>query len=338
MDAAIITDQRQHAFYPLLRGSVNLYLHLLKQGQDGKLHLPKMLSPEYGQDADNNYNLSLLRWACQTLIDLNRRYTLNDPLLPQWEATLTNLVDYPKDEHGLRIGATLSFERSHRHWSHLLMVHPLHTMDFAQPGNAALITKSIQHWLTVNGGKEVFGWSRAAAASLYATLGDGNSALDQTHRHMADARFVRPNTMYIETFPVIECSIVLARSLQDMLLQSWGDTIRIFPAVPDAWRDAVFRDLRAEGAFLVSARRAAGKTQWIRIESLAGEPCRIVPSLVGEVKATVPIKNLGGGCYELTLAKGREALLYTGDKPPQVLIEPLTVNPRDFNTWGIKNK
>ena len=65
MDHSIVTDPRQHAFYPLLRGSVNLYLHLLKQGPDGKLHLPKMMSPEYGEDEDNNYNLSLLRWACQ---------------------------------------------------------------------------------------------------------------------------------------------------------------------------------------------------------------------------------------------------------------------------------
>ena len=55
--------RRQHAFYPLLRGSVNLYLKLLKKGGDGKLHLPVLHSPEYGNDADNNYNLALLRWG-----------------------------------------------------------------------------------------------------------------------------------------------------------------------------------------------------------------------------------------------------------------------------------
>ena len=74
MDHSLITNQTQHAFYPLLRGSINLYLHLLKKGDDGKLHLPVLHSPEYGNAADNNYNLALLRWGCQTLIDLNQRY------------------------------------------------------------------------------------------------------------------------------------------------------------------------------------------------------------------------------------------------------------------------
>jgi hypothetical protein len=169
-------------------------------------------------------------------------------------------------------------------------------------------------------------------------LGDGENAIKQIHGHMANKRFVQFNTMYSEWSPVIEYSIVLNRSLQDMLLQSWGDKINVFPAVPAAWQESVFHDLSAEGAFLVSASRKAGKTEWVRVKSLAGEPCRSVPSLVGEVKAIVPIKNLDRGCYELSLAKGREALLYTGDKPPSALIKPFTVNPRDFNNWGIKDK
>ena len=152
------------------------------------------------------------------------------------------------------------------------MVHPLHIMDANDPANRDLLSKSIHHWLTVDGSRGVFGWSRAAAASLYAALGDGDNAIASIHQHMADKRFVRPNTMYIEGSPVIECSIVLARSLQDMLLQSHNNLIRIFPAIPAAWTNAVFHNLRAEGAFLVSAERNAGKTQWVRIKSLAGEP------------------------------------------------------------------
>jgi hypothetical protein len=45
-----------------------------------------------------------------------------------------------------------------------------------------------------------------------------------------------------------------------MLLQSWGGKLRIFPAVPGQWKDAAFENLRAEGGFIVSARRVAGKT------------------------------------------------------------------------------
>jgi hypothetical protein len=195
MDHALVTEQDKHAFYPLLRDSINLYLQILERGDDGKLHLPKLHSPEYGEDADNNYNLSLLRWGCQTLLKLNERYQLHDPLARTWQKTLDELVPYPVDENGLRIGADVSYAKSHRHWSHILMVHPLHIMTGEDSAEHALLEKSVLHWLTVDGSRGINGWSRAAAASLYATLGDGEKAIQQIHGHMADKRFVRPNTM-----------------------------------------------------------------------------------------------------------------------------------------------
>ncbi len=50
-----------------------------------------------------------------------------------------------------------------------------------------------------------------------------------------------------------------------MLLQSHSGTIHIFPAIPAAWKDAAFESLRAEGAFLVSARRTQGQVMEVRI-------------------------------------------------------------------------
>ncbi|MEI6604844.1 MAG: glycoside hydrolase family 95-like protein [Verrucomicrobiota bacterium] len=338
MDHTMITDQKKHAFYPLLKGSVNLYLKILKPGEDEKLHLPVLMSPEYGLAADNNYNLGLLRWGCQTLIDLNQRYQLNDSMVPIWEQTMKDLVPYPVDENGLCIGSGVPFKMSHRHWSHILMVHPLHIMTADNPSDRELLNKSVLHWLTADGATGINGWSRAGAASLYATLGDGSNALKQIHGHLADKRFVRPNTMYIEGDPVIECSIVLNRSLQDMLLQSWGGKINIFPAVPAAWNDAVFHDLRAEGAFLVSANRKDGKTEWLRVKSLAGEPCR-----VQAVFASTPILRINGeavplqpathGIFDLPLKKDDEALIFTGEQA-SALVKPLPMPVEDANLWG----
>ncbi|MCY3017522.1 MAG: discoidin domain-containing protein [Planctomycetota bacterium] len=341
MDENIITDQQKHAFYPLLRGSVNLYLKLLVKGDDGKLHLPTMHSPEYGDAKDNNYNLALLRWGCQTLLDLNRRYKLNDALVPEWENVLQNLVDYPRDENGMRIGANVPFSRSHRHWSQMLMMYPLYLMNWEQPEHRDLMRKSVEHWLSVQNGREIYGWSRAAASSLYSAMGDGDKALFNLHKHLSDKRFVMPNTMYIEGSPVIECALFAAKSLQDMLVQSWGGTIRVFPALPTEWKDAVFHDLRTEGAFLVSAERKGGKTRWVRIRSLGGEPCHIRSTLDGDARATVggkdvSAKALGDGVYELGLAKDEEALLYAGDRPQAPTVEPLVAAAEDCNQYGVK--
>ena len=37
----------RHHLFPLLRRSINFYLHYLETGADGRLHLPETFSPEY---------------------------------------------------------------------------------------------------------------------------------------------------------------------------------------------------------------------------------------------------------------------------------------------------
>ena len=72
--------------------------------------------------------------------------------------------------------------------------------------------------------------------------------------------------MYKESGPVIETPLSAAQSIHDMLLQSWGGKIRIFPAIPATWKDIAYSGLRTEGAFKVSASRKQGKTQFIHIK------------------------------------------------------------------------
>jgi hypothetical protein len=57
--------------------------------------------------------------------------------------------------------------------------------------------------------------------------------------------------------------------VNECLLQSYTGTLRLFPNWP-ADRDATFETLRAEGAFLVSARQRDGRVQWVEITSEAG--------------------------------------------------------------------
>lgn len=100
--------------------------------------------------------------------------------------------------------------------------------------------------------------------------------------------------------------------------------IRIFPAVPTAWKDASFDRLRAEGGFAVSAMRRGGKTTQVRIKSLAGQVCRIKPGFDGPPKLLVngrpaAVKPIEKGIYELPLIKGDEALLVSGEDSPRIV-------------------
>ena len=67
----------------------------------------------------------------------------------------------------------------------------------------------------------------------------------------------------------------IAAPLQEMLLQSYGGVLRIFPCWP-AGVAASFTTLRAEGAFLVSASWNEGRVVSLEILSEKGGACRLV--------------------------------------------------------------
>lgn len=330
--------------HPLLKRTINAYLHVIDLGPDGRYHIPMGFSDEYGNAPDTNLNLALLRWGLQTLIADNERLKLNDPDAARWKDVLAKLTDYPVDETGLMIGKDTPFAKPHRHSSHLFSIFPLHVLNVEdQPDQRPLMEKSISHFLSFNGDECMFKFT--GASSLYASLGDGNDALKFLNRALepqAKGPTVTPNTLYSENgWPTFESPISAQRSILDMLLQSWGGVIRFFPACPDAWRDVAFYDLRTEGAFLVSGRRTAGKTSFLSIRSLAGESCRIKTDLaepiVAEGVESSSVRHTNG-VIEINLKRGEEVVLYSKASEPPFIISPINTQSGLPNAWGAKIK
>ncbi len=256
--------------FPLLKRSTNLYLDIIVQDAAGKYHLPETFSPEYALTKDANYDLSLLKWGCQTLLFINQKFGLKDALNSKWNDVLQNLTPFPTDNTGLRIGADTSLLTSHRHFSHLLMIYPLRLLSWNNLADRPIIQQSVDHWLGLKGGHA--GYTYTAATAINASMGRGDSALKYLNIFLD---YLPCNTLYREAGPVIETPYAAVNSMHQMLLQSHGEYLNVFPAMPNTWGDAAFHQLRAEGAFLVSAKRQQGKTQWIMIESLAGSVCKI---------------------------------------------------------------
>ena len=73
------------------------------------------------------------------------------------------------------------------------------------------------------------------------------------------------------------CGIV-----SELLMQSVGGTIRVFPAWPKE-KDAKFEDLRAQGGFLVGAEQKDGKVASLRIVSTVGGKLRLLDPWTGEL-------------------------------------------------------
>ncbi len=265
--------------YPLLRGGVAFMLNALELGADGLFHLPNDISPEYpgGPVADSNYNTSLLMWGLDTLLHMNEQFDLQDADAGRWKETRQKLAPLAVDETGLMVGSDRPFAEGHRHYSHLLAGFPLRVLDLENPEDAALYRKSYDHWNSFfPRGKNFFSCSGAAAMAAW--LRDGEEAAAQLNYGIK--KKLTPNTFFGGAGPAIESALSGMWSVGEMLLQSWTHDpsdyrIRVFPAIPDSWSDVRFEKLRAEGAFLVSACREKGQTQYVEITSEAGMPCRI---------------------------------------------------------------
>ncbi|MFD1769440.1 glycosyl hydrolase family 95 catalytic domain-containing protein [Sphingobacterium suaedae] len=252
--------------FPLLKRSVNYYLHLLDEDEQGRYHIvEKTYSPEYGKGYayDTNYDLAILRWGLQALIALDDERPGRDPLYERWKDVRANLRDYPQDEDGFMIAKDVPYAESHRHYSHLMMIYPFYDVHWEQSENRDLIVRSMQHWQS----KDAYlqGYSFTGAASMYAMMGDGDKALQSLQTLLK--HYVKPNTLYAETGPVIETPLAAMTSIQELCLQYWNETARIFPAMPKTWRDVSFHDLLTDGAFLVSAERKEGKTTHVVVKS-----------------------------------------------------------------------
>ena len=327
--------------YPLLKRSINYYLHLIETDKSGKLHLPPTYSPEYTPKtyADCNYDLSLLRWGCSTLLSINSQYKLSDTLATKWQYVLQNLTDYPQDStRGLHIGLNMPLKESHRHYSHLLMIYPLRILRPDNESNKELIEKSLAHWTGMKGALE--GYTFTGAASISALQGKGNDALNYLNG-LIDG-YIQPNTLYREAGPVIETPLSGAASINEMLLQSYNNQIHVFPAIPDAWKEASFKDLRTEGAFLVTAKRSNYKTAYVRIKSLKGGTFKLK---IGSAAENYHIKkpanarvNLTNGFWEISLNKGDVLQFYTTTLKEDAIINPVESQKNKLNFFGFYKK
>ncbi|MGA4843484.1 glycosyl hydrolase family 95 catalytic domain-containing protein [Streptomyces sp. G45] len=328
MDDAVLRD----VIRPILTKAVHYYARHLTEGSDGRLHLPETRSPEYANAADCTYDLALLRWGAGTLLDSARRLRLRDPHEKRWRDIRDRLVPYHRGTDGVMIGAGVPLAESHRHFSHLLWLHPL------QEG---LDRRSFDHWAGMR--DRWHGYSFAAAASMETLFRQPERALAHLRffldGNVSDNCALTPNTMYREGANfALESPIAAAQSLLDMLTQSHGGVVQVFPAVPGAWRDASLQQVRTQGAFLVDASRRDGRTEWIRIRSEAGEPLRLRHGIPGEVEVRDergrPLPHTGGEVISAPLRRGQTAVVAPKGARPSLTPRDVTANGTE-PAWGL---
>ncbi len=278
---------------------------------DGYRRLPFHLSPEYHDNKPEawfegwtNYDLACCRFVFGAAAQMADALDLADEAA-QHRAALAEFPSFIQDEEGgYAIAEGQALELSHRHHSHLQLFHPFALVDKEHEGVRAALDLSLAR-LDRLGTLLWAGFSFSWRAGLYARLGNGDRAVEELR--IFQRAFTLPSTFHCNGDPkqlgycafaydafTLEGNMAAASAVHDMLLQSFGACVELFPAVPDAWNSASFEHLRAEGGLLVSAQ-------------LVGD----------EIKAQVIAARSGQTAFK----NGRTGKLVTVDHPAGQVVE-----------------
>lgn len=259
--------------YPFLKEIECAIGRLLKE-HEGKLYLPLSSSPEI-YDAkpqaylkpNSNFDLALLRYLYQTLIDfagmLGEKEEQN-----RYKEMFDKLDDIAVSGDGVvMLDSTQTLRESHRHFSHLMCLYPLHLINYDTDEHKRIYEASLLDIELYGTGMWV-GFSFAMSAQIYAMAYKGNSAYERL-RQFANG-FVAENGFHLNgdfkqygytTFHyrpfTLESSFGFCDALQEMLLQEHQGYIHLFPAIPEDWngQEVSFEKLRSYGGILISAKK-----------------------------------------------------------------------------------
>jgi alpha-L-fucosidase 2 len=112
----------------------------------------------------------------------------------------------------------------------------------------------------------------------------------------------------------LEGNFAFAQGIHELLLQSYQGYIEVFPAVPASWKDVSFKTLRAEGAFLISAKKEGGVVSSITITATAGGKLLLkLPFKTWVINGIDPgAVSVEDGIASAVLAKGQTITINNG--------------------------
>ena len=286
--------------YPWVKEVARYFENISVRDKKGWRKLPLSSSPEINDNRidawfqeTTNYDLANIRLTYMVAEEMADTLGLTDEAA-HWKRQLTEWPDFAKNESGLLIAPGTPLTESHRHFSHLLAFHPFGIIDASRGnGDIDLILRSIKNieqlgpdWWT--------GYTYAWLANLKARVFDGDEALRNLHIFIK--AFCGPNSFHLNGDQLkagfsqftyrpftLEGNFACAAAIQEMLLQSHTGVIKVFPAMPTKWQDASYCNLRAMGAFLVTASYEKGKVSSITIESEKGGVMKLLNPFLGKI-------------------------------------------------------
>lgn len=321
MDRDFLNDRA----YPFLKDVAVFLEQISVIDAQGVRRLRMSSSPEIYDNSINawfkdmtNYDLSLMRFAFSAAAELAGELDKPDEAA-HWEQLCAQLPELNIDDNGaLTFAEGFPYDQSHRHFSHAMAIHPLGLVDWSQGEKSQQIIRATLKKLQDCGPDYWTGYSYSWFANMKARAFDGEGAaqelrtfaqcfcLRNTFHANGDQSKTGKSRFTYRPF-TLEGNFAFASGIQEMLLQSHTGIIRIFPAIPAGWTDVSFNNLRAMGAFIISAEKKEGKIAKIRIYPEQGGTLRIALPTAGDnikIEGNKGNPTNDSGVYTIETRKG----------------------------------
>lgn len=290
--------------YPVFRDTAKALLALMEE-RDGKLYLPLSSSPELFDDTkeaylepNTNFDLALLIYLFTKLRDYSVKLGKNPKLYEEALAKLDPLALSP--DGTLMIDRKRPLHETHRHFSHVMAIYPLHLINNDTAQNKRTIAATLNQLERFGTGLWC-GFSFGMCAQLYAMAGMGNAAYTKLFDYMrsmvaengfhlnGDFKHIGITAWHNRPF-TMESHFSFCDSLQQMLMQEHEGYLNLLPAIPEDWESLEFNKLRSYGGLLVSLTLKDGVIT--RLELVAKKDTTL------RIKDTHGLASLVGKCAE----------------------------------------
>ena len=275
---------------------------------------PPVLGAGGAWGKNSSYDLGILREHLRHTIRASEILGVDEAEREDWKELLQNLAPFPVSADGwLEEWEGVSLWQSHRHLSPLYPIFPGEEIhQDCEPDIARIGRQSVLRFLA-RGSDGYTGFSFGWMAACAARMGMAEEALASIRSHIrafvningyslfGPSRFPglapypgeRRGPEWKTKLPNCESGGSFCAGINELLLRSpsgHGEgrpLIRVFPAIVEAWRDVQISQLRAQGAFLVTAEWRDGRTAYVLIESEVGADCRLANPWPGQAVAVV---------------------------------------------------
>lgn len=292
--------------YPILRAAARFVAAYATKGEDGKYHIiPTVSSENWGFTVDQRLNkdcildLALTRFLLSAVIESSAILQQDHAESAHWNEVRDNLAPYPvaRGPYGKVwvdvVGAPVEYI-----YNVPITMAPVFPAEQVGLGHGAgdwEIALNTARTLRLEGGNDLVyqPWIRARLGTLdlkwfkqqvqYCSLPGGfaNDRIRQTGGRYSDST----NFDFMMRMGVWTENLSLPGVLNECMLQSYSGTLRLFPNTHNLG-PARFQDLRAAGAFLVSAAFDGKEIADVSLLSEKGKPVRLARPWKGALKVT----------------------------------------------------